>query len=439
MRLSRVVLVVLIIASILSLYLRYVGVVRDNRVNLEYLTSLYAERITSVIDEAASATEVLDSLLVANNGSLPNSEVITMMTLAYDEQKHIAIAYMPDGIITEFYPKKGYEVSIGYNVFNDIGAKHDAIIAMETKRVAFSGPYTMMIGVSGLVARNPVYYIEDGQEVFWGFVSAIIRPTDTLLNDTGLKSLEELGYEYSIKSNYNDHAVDLHASQNFSPDSMGISYAFKIGQAQWEITMYKRDMQFEIIQNLIIVFLIASLSSIVIYFTFRQSEMSRHVAHTQSLTDSLTNLYNRRALDKYEEVRKNLKKNNYTLFYLDLNKFKPVNDTFGHAIGDKLLSVFAERLLSQFRKDTFISRVGGDEFVIIFPAEQDEEQCKHVQDRLIRLAEDPFFIEGHEIRISSSIGFASYPTDGISLKEVLEKADKRMFSYKEEHRKLCDR
>ncbi len=426
----------MICISITVIYSRYLGLKDETIKNIEYLNALYAERVSSVISEAAGVTEVLDALLVANKGNIQEDEVATMMALAYDAEMHIAIAYMPKGIITKVYPLKGNEASKGYNVFEDEIARNDAMVAMDTRQIAYSGPYELMIGVPGLVSRNPVYYMKDGKEEFWGFIAAIIRPSDVLLKNTGLQGLSDLDYEYSVESNYNGTNVNLHFSNDFSKDLAPIYYDFKIGQGNWQIALYQNGTKAKIIKELILIAFAMIAFTTLIVLAFKQSEIKQSLAHTQSLTDPLTNLYNKRALLKFEE-RKNKHKSNdsYTIFYIDLNKFKPVNDTYGHEIGDKLLALFSERLLSQFRKDTFISRVGGDEFVIVFPIEQEELQCQHVRERLLRISEDPFFIDDFKIRISCSIGYASFPVDGKNFAEVLAKADRQMFEFKQENKK----
>ncbi len=436
MKLSRIALILMILVSIITVYIQYLSVKNESQRDLEYLSSLYAERVTAVVTEAAEVTDVLVSLLIANKGIMSDSEINTMMALAYNYEKHIAIAYMPNGIIEKSYPLIGNEASIGYNVFEDQKASKDAITAMQTREIAYSGPYMLMIGTHGLVARNPVYYEVDGQEVFWGFVAAIIKPTsEALIEDTGLTHLEELNYEYSIQSNYNQNQITLYSSINFNKDLKQAVHVFKIGQEDWQIQMYKNDQSNHYLIEVLKISVILVIITTLIFLALRQSEKRQNLAHKQALTDSLTSLYNRRALDKYEERSNKANKTGYTIFYLDLNMFKPVNDNYGHDIGDKLLSIFAERLLTQFRKDTFISRIGGDEFVIIFPNEQDEAQCKHVHERLLRISEDLFFIDGHEIYISSSIGHASFPNDGKSFSEVLAAADKNMFAFKEANRK----
>ncbi len=435
MKISKAILIAMLLICAITVYARFNSLTKENNKNIEYLISLYAERVTAVVKEAADATEILDTLLVAAAGYIPNEEIDTMLAMSYDKSSHFALVYMPKGITERVYPQEGNEELIGYNVFEDETAVIDAKTAIETQEITYSGPYHIVTGENALVARNPVFINNNGSQEFWGFLSAVIRPTESLLKHTGLDNLEELNYEYTIQSSYLGNKVELYSSQNYVENETKISLDFNIGQGIWQISMYENDAMAAICIDIFLEAFAMLTVTILIFIAFRQTEKRTKIAHTQALTDSLTNLYNRRALDKYEERSTASLKSEYTIYYLDLNMFKPVNDTYGHEIGDKLLALFAERLLSQFRKDTFISRVGGDEFVIIFPLKQHEEDSKQVKSRLLRLSENPFYIDGHEIRISSSIGCASYPKDGKDFAEVLAIADKDMFENKKLHKK----
>lgn len=143
--------------------------------------------------------------------------------------------------------------------------------------------------------------------------------------------------------------------------------------------------------------------------------------------DNLTHIYNRNILDKLVLDINNSKIKNFVLFYIDLNKFKPVNDTYGHEIGDKLLCLYASRLKSRFSKNDIAIRLGGDEFVLIIKKKLSEDQINQVIDRLINLSNEAFNIGDLVINISASIGYAIYPNDALTIDEILLKADNKMY------------
>ncbi|RRJ21217.1 diguanylate cyclase [Rheinheimera mesophila] len=118
------------------------------------------------------------------------------------------------------------------------------------------------------------------------------------------------------------------------------------------------------------------------------------------------------------------------LMLLDLNKFKPVNDTHGHAVGDLLLQQVAERLLQAVRASDTVARIGGDEFIILLPQVDERQHADLVAEKIQHAIALPFDIHGLEIRISCSIGLACYPEDGDTDLLLSKVADQRMYQQK---------
>ncbi|GAB6141496.1 hypothetical protein JCM14076_22250 [Methylosoma difficile] len=116
--------------------------------------------------------------------------------------------------------------------------------------------------------------------------------------------------------------------------------------------------------------------------------------------------------------------------FIDLNKFKPVNDTFGHRMGDALLVAVAERLQDCVRMDDMVARIGGDEFVIVLGGVTDEEDVAVVCTKIINSLKQVFPIEGYEVHISCSIGISLYPRDGQTSDSLVSCADKAMYQAK---------
>ena len=118
------------------------------------------------------------------------------------------------------------------------------------------------------------------------------------------------------------------------------------------------------------------------------------------------------------------------LLMLDLDRFKEVNDTLGHSMGDKLLQQVASRLRSIVRKSDIIARMGGDEFVLIGPGSETKESIFSMTDKVLESFRRPFLIEGHRIAMTPSIGIARYPADGSDFETLLKCADSAMYRAK---------
>ncbi|CAM8665021.1 COG5001 Predicted signal transduction protein containing a membrane domain, an EAL and a GGDEF domain [Comamonadaceae bacterium] len=150
--------------------------------------------------------------------------------------------------------------------------------------------------------------------------------------------------------------------------------------------------------------------------------------------DALTGLPNRQLLEDRLEVamaQADRAKTKVSLLFLDLDNFKRINDTLGHAIGDSLLQEVAQRLRTCVRESDTISRQGGDEFVVLLNALKDKDAALPVIAKLLDRLDEPFYTDGHELATSASIGVTVYPDDGQDFDTLRKKADMAMYRAKE--------
>lgn len=146
--------------------------------------------------------------------------------------------------------------------------------------------------------------------------------------------------------------------------------------------------------------------------------------------DQLTSLPNRGFL--YDRLKVALatarrEQGQFAVLYIDLDKFKPVNDTLGHDIGDLLLQEVAKRLKQCMRESDTVARVGGDEFVVLLQGISLPEQASLVAGKIRNALDHPFVIAGHSLNIMASIGIAHYPEHGDEEQELLKYADQAMY------------
>ncbi|RJX33503.1 MAG: diguanylate cyclase [Oxalobacter sp.] len=121
---------------------------------------------------------------------------------------------------------------------------------------------------------------------------------------------------------------------------------------------------------------------------------------------------------------------NLALLFIDLDKFKPVNDRFGHDVGDQLLKEVAQRIRDCIRESDTAARIGGDEFVVLLPGTNTEQNVKAIAHKVLQEIERSFDIENHDISISASIGIAIYPEHGEDVRNILKNADHAMYQAK---------
>ncbi|MBL4613110.1 MAG: GGDEF domain-containing protein [Emcibacter sp.] len=150
--------------------------------------------------------------------------------------------------------------------------------------------------------------------------------------------------------------------------------------------------------------------------------------------DSLTGLANRahftEKLDGFLN-RKRQNDNNLALALIDLDKFKDVNDTYGHPMGDALLQEVSEILTSLVRDNDFVARIGGDEFAILFPNSCGQDDIMPPLNRILKRLMEPVIINGVTLKIGASIGVSLYPEHACTTESLIKSADNALYKVKE--------
>lgn len=154
----------------------------------------------------------------------------------------------------------------------------------------------------------------------------------------------------------------------------------------------------------------------------------------QAHYDHLTGLANRALLvDRFQLAIERSKRSRvpFATVMIDLNNFKAINDNHGHAAGDQVLVTLGKRLVETLRASDTVSRMGGDEFVLIIESIEDRRELAHIGQKLIdMLAEKVMLDSGAVVSVGGSLGFALYPSDGTSMETLLQVADQAMYDCK---------
>jgi diguanylate cyclase (GGDEF)-like protein len=172
------------------------------------------------------------------------------------------------------------------------------------------------------------------------------------------------------------------------------------------------------------------------YFLLNASSMDKRSQSIrfQAYYDPLTRLPNRNFL--FEHLQKLLathrrENNRFALLFVDLDRFKQVNDTLGHDVGDQVLLTVGERLKSRLRESDILARLGGDEFTIVLPHLRDQMDASMVAKTLVNNLKEPFSVAGYDIHIGASVGISIYPDNGEDANTLLKNADIAMYQAKD--------
>ena len=160
-----------------------------------------------------------------------------------------------------------------------------------------------------------------------------------------------------------------------------------------------------------------------------EEQLLKHAHH-----DPLTGAHNRLSFsERFKHDLLLAKRNNYVMaiLYLDLDKFKPINDTYGHQTGDKILKQVTTRITNNIRATDTLARLGGDEFIILLPQLEQESDAQKVANSLREIIRTHYTIDKKELYLDVSIGIAVYPRDGQEESKLIEIADRSMYENKQ--------
>jgi diguanylate cyclase (GGDEF)-like protein/PAS domain S-box-containing protein len=168
----------------------------------------------------------------------------------------------------------------------------------------------------------------------------------------------------------------------------------------------------------------------------RTAELEEAKARAQHLADhdALTGLPNRRLLEDRLTQALALSQRNRkqtAVMFIDLDRFKPINDSLGHAVGDVLLKEVSQRLVNQLRVGDTICRIGGDEFVVVLPELKRSSDVAQVAQKVIEQVSFPVIVDERELAVSCSVGIAVFPDDGADAETLIRNADAAMYHAKE--------
>jgi diguanylate cyclase (GGDEF)-like protein/PAS domain S-box-containing protein len=172
---------------------------------------------------------------------------------------------------------------------------------------------------------------------------------------------------------------------------------------------------------------------VMLFSDISEQKKQTELIEYQAFHDPLTGLPNRLLLlDRLEMALAQAERaeRRVALIFLDLDKFKQINDTLGHDVGDELLKEVSQRLIGALRGEDTVARLGGDEFVVLLPNLTELEQATIVAQKILDAFLLPATIEGHELLINSSLGIGLYPDGGRTAEDLLKSADKAMYQAK---------
>lgn len=288
-----------------------------------------------------------------------------------------------------------------------------------------------MIDTQGDISEYAIPFIDDYMFLNYNYNQADKISTKELVDDNIIKN-----------SNYfkdlEDKKYFIFRSEmlkDFNNNDVG-SFVFK-----YEMDYYLNTIAIiriiSIATTIFIITVIAFLiNKLIKNYTTKINEQ-RDILDYQAHHDDLTHLPNRVLFNDrlYLSIEK-AKRNNtrFAILFVDLDRFKQINDSLGHEVGDSVLKIMAKRLLDTVRKEDTVSRLGGDEFTILIDDVKNVEDISTIAQKIIKVVSNPIYIESHTLYSSCSIGISIYPDDALDANSLLKFADAAMYRAKEDGR-----
>jgi diguanylate cyclase (GGDEF)-like protein len=383
------------------------------------ILNVVTDRISSTLSNAFAYSDMLDILVKLNDGNLSEQKFADLAEMSRRNNPCIdSLQYAPGAIVTYINPIEGNEAAIGHNLFEDEARRKAIIDAIGSKTIVVQGPLKSLQGKNMIFGRKAIMM----NDKFWG-LSIIAIDFDNLLTSCGFDSD---AYDYAIAVyNIYDELDYIWGSKKII-DASQISSDVQFSNQRWHISIQAKHNFATLWNDYGIALIISILIGAAIYSIFVAYMYKSQLVKTDLLTKTLNRLeFQRRAENAFKNGSQPC-----ALLSIDLNKFKYVNDTYGHLAGDEMLIHAAKKMQSAVREGDLVARVGGDEYAILLRDVRDEQHVDSIIARLKELTKQKIKVGDTEVSVGISVGYALFPSDGTEYKELYHIADQNMYNDK---------
>ena len=434
---------ILLVTLTINLALTWVLIDRKqqvNRVKLESLARSQRDNLHNELLRLVFKIETLSALVVDGQGRVVEFERVA--AALRDDNTIQAFALAPGGTISTVFPvSPANNMLIGQNMLSGGLGCNEVLKARHASRLTLTGPVVLPNGNTALVGRLSLY-LNDSQRhaQYWGTAAIFIRFPD-VLDISDLYILDTMHIPFGIwRDGKNRDETNLLAGSMTSANGpMAVEIPLNLLNTKWTIRLASGEAWYQSLESWLYVGMSVLLSLFLSILVQRNYELTgiRKYLEAIAYSDPLTGALNRRGL--FDEMQKRVSAHNsekFSLYYIDLNKFKPINDTYGHEAGDRVLQLFTAVVRAHAPLTHVLGRIGGDEFVLLLAGAADTQRDKILFDAVrkdLARGVPELNIPGP---ITFSLGRAVYPEDAQTADGLLCFADTAMYIEKEHARAM---
>lgn len=405
------------------------------RAKLQAEAATVRGRLESELNTSLSLSLGLSTFVLAKPDFSQEELAQVAFSLIRLEPSIRSVAIAPGNVIRYIYPYEGNEKALGLN-FLETPTQRDAVLRlMRDLQPVIAGPVELAQGGVGIVNRIPIVFTKPGGEpIYWGLASVAINPLPIFNRAGVLPGNSAAGVRYALrgKDGLGAQGEVFQGDAALFDDPQAVLMDVIIPGGSWQLAaraaMPAAGWGWG--TQMLLVML-----SIIVGMLVAYTVSAHQRIHDMALHDNLTGLANRhqfnlRGEDMFALARRN--KRPLTLLNIDINDFKEINDTHGHAAGDTVLIQVANMLRDCFRESDLLARVGGDEFVVLLPETEMGLALERAVERLRASAEVTLPGADAPVKLGLSIGAATAGSETPTLDALMHEADVAMYRAKEE-------
>lgn len=349
-----------------------------------------------------------------------------------------SVGLAPGNILRAVFPLEPNKAALGLDYRSNASQWPAVEKAMSSRQTVIAGPIDLVQGGRALLIRIPVYPAEfAGQPLadraYWG-VASLVLDEESLMASAGIQPvIKDISLSVLDKGEDGAGSRFLFGDKTLADlDHVALPLLLP-GGLNWELLGYPAGGWSSTGKEVWITQFVGSLISLVFGVMAFLLISEIYKVRSMALHDPLTGLANRRLLEeRMYQLAAMCERSGvgFEIFYVDLDAFKPVNDSYGHSVGDQLLIEIGDRLQGQTRQSDTVARVGGDEFIVLTPGNMRSPEKDTFVNRMLERVTKVFEFSGASINVKASVGSASFPKDASTVADLLRVADRRMYAQK---------